>query len=318
MAQQLVTYGDIISSVLEKLGIQSSDALATSKIKRAINEVYLDEVVPFKRWMWLEKNIQVVHKATYSTGTAAVTADSTTITLSTAPTGLGSFLNYRFSVGNSSQVYTVSSHTANSTSLTLSTAYQEPTDATASFKIWRDRVDLPTNAKETVEIWHSQQSWPMHAVGPQGFRQLEAQDPKAEGFPTDYNTYDFFDPSTSGDDETESDRFRQVRIYPSINTQSVILNIDYIQDVEALEDLADEPLMPIGDRIVLFYGALAIGYSAIARNENMHDRFWAKFQAKLARMAGDRDEGQDTPKLSPTSRYMNSIRNVGLRRRRWW
>ncbi len=315
MAQQLVTYGDIWASVLEKLGIQSTDTLATNKIKRAINEIYLDEVVPFKRWTWLQKAIQVIHKAAFITGTVAVTQDSTTITLTDAPTGLGSFAGYQFSVAGSDQVYVVATHVANATTLTLTTAYQEDDDAATIFKIWRDRFDLPINAKEVVEVWHKEQNKPLNPLGPQGFRQLEAQDPKPEGAPTDFNTYDFVDPSTSGDDETESDRFRQTRIYPAINNKNLILNVDYIQEVEPLEDSIDEPMMPIGDRIVLFYGALAVGYSAIARDEDMHDRYWMKFQQKLARMSGDRDSGQDTPHLRPNPRYVNSIRNSGLRRR---
>lgn len=315
MAQQLITYSDIISSVLEKLGIQSSDTLASGKIKRTINEVYLDEVVPFKRWTWLQKSIQVVHKAAFAPGTASVTEASATVTLSTAPTGLGSFAGYQFSVESSGQVYIVSTHTANATTLVLTTAFQEDTDAAATFKVWRDRFDLPINAKEVVEIWHKEQNKPLNPLGPQGFRQLEAQDPKPEGAPTDFNTWDFFDPSTTGDDETESDRYRQTRIYPAINNKNLILNVDYIQEVDPLEDNTDEPLMPVGDRIVLFYGALAIGYSALARDEDMHDRYWMKFQQKLARMAGDRDSGQDTPHLRPNPRYINSIRNSGLRRR---
>lgn len=315
MAQQLITYSDIISSVLEKLGIQSSDTLASGKIKRTINEIYLDEVVPFKRWTWLQKSIQVIHKAAFDTGTATVTEASTTVTLTDAPTGLGSFAGYQFSVGSSGQVYNVSTHTANATTLVLTTAFQEDTDAAATFKVWRDRFDLPTNAKEVVEIWHKEQNKPLNPIGPKDFRALEAQDPKPEGAPTDFNTWDYFDPSTTGDDETESDRYRQTRIYPSINNKNMLLNVDYIQEVDPLEDNADEPLMPVGDRIVLFYGALAMGYSALARDEDMHDRYWMKFQQKLARMAGDRDSGQDTPHLRPNPRYINSIRNSGLRRR---
>ncbi len=315
MAQQLTTYGDIISSVLEKLGIQTSDTLATGKIKRAINEIYLDEVVPFKRWTWLQKTLQVIHKSAFITGTAAVTQESITVSLTDAPTGLGSFKGYQFSVADSDQVYTIATHVANATTFTITTAYQEDSNAATVFKVWRDRFDLPTNAKEVVEVWHKEQNKPLNPLGPQGFRQLEAQDPKPEGAPTDFNTYDFVDPSTTGDDETESDRYRQTRIYPAINNKNLILNVDYIQEVDPLEDSSDEPLMPIGDRIVLFYGALAIGYSAIARDEDMHDRYWMKFQAKLGRMSGDRDSGQDTPRLRPNPRYINNIRNSGLRRR---
>ncbi len=318
MAQQLITYGDITSSILEKLGIQPTDALANSRVKRAINEVYLDEIIPFKPWIWLEKTLQVVHQPAFISGTCSVTQGSATVTLTTAPSGLGSFVNYRFALAASdtAQVYTVATHVANATTFTLTTAYQEPSNATAPPQIWRDRFDLPTEARETTTIWHVGQLKPLNPIGPKEFREREALSPTAQGFPTDYNTWEFFDPTVSGDLETNANRFRQTRIWPSINEtqQAIILNVDYVEDASALEDPTDEPLIPVGDRIVLFYGALALSYSMIARDEDMHDRYWMKFQQKLARMAANRDEGQDTPRLSPKSSYINNIRRAGLGR----
>lgn len=315
MSVQLLSFLDITDSIREALGIQASDTSAVNKIKRLVNMVYLDEVVPFKRWQWLEKSIQVVHVPYFNVGTCSVTPLSTTVTLGTAPNvSLGSFKNYRFSVDGSNQVYTVAAHVAASTTLTLTSAFQEPLNATASFKIWRDRFDLPNDAKETIEIWHSEFPQPLTAVGSQGFRALEAGNPKAEGVPLRYNTWDFFNPDDPAA-EVDADRYRQTRIYPSISTIPVTLNVDYTCNVVELVDDADEPLMPRGDRIVLYYGAAALGWSVLNRNEEMHDKWQAKYQAKLARMAGERDDGFDTPSLTPTSGYVNTIRNAGLKRR---
>ncbi len=320
MAEVLVTYGDIISSIREKLGVQSTDTLATNKIRRMVNEYYLDEVVPFKNWMWLQKTTQIVHSATYETGTVDVTPLSTTATLSTAPTGLN-FTGRSFSVNGSDQIYKVSAHTTSSTTVTISPAFQEDNDNAAAFKIWRGDINLPTEAKETVDVWHINFPKPLDGLGPQKFREKTTLEPKAEGFPLCYNTYDYFDPSTSGDDETESDRYRVVRIHPAINTENCLLNVDYIQEADPLDDLTDEPLMPIGDRVVLFYGALANAYSVINRNEEMHDRYMIKAERKLARMAGNREEGQDVPRLSPSKKYINNIRRARpgrARRTRGW
>lgn len=314
----LTDFGDIITSVRQKLGIQPTDALATTKIKAIINEVYLDEVAPFARWWWLKKNIQVVHKSAYITGTVNVIQGSASITLSSSPSvGLGSFAGYRFSIAGSTQLYTVDTHVAGSASVVLTTAYQETTANASTYKIWRDRFNLPAEAKETIEVWHNQQGRPLDPVGQQAFREKEAFDPKPEGAPVCYSTSDYFDPSV-GDDEFESDRFRQVQVYPSINTSNVILNVDYQQEVVELSDDADEPLMPIEDRICLLYGALAIAYSSLARDEDMHDRYESRFQRKLARMAGDKDEGRDNPVLSPSSKYINSIRRSRVSRPRSW
>jgi hypothetical protein len=315
MAQRMQTFKDIVDAISEDIGVQSTDTVARNKIKRFVNMVYIDEVVAFKRWDWLKKTTQIIHNEYYNVGTISVTPDSTTITFSTAPNvSEGSFKGYRFSLDGQNQVYTISAHTAGSTSATLTSAYKEDLNATANYKVWRDRVDLPTDAKETVEIWHAQQRAPLNAVGSQGFRKYEAASPKAEGYPQTYHTSDFYDPS-AGDDETESDRYRQTLIWPSITTTPVTLNIDYTQEVTELDDDTDEPLMPISDRIVLYYGGAAMAWSTIARNVEESQLRESKYQQKLARMAGEREDGMDTPSLAPRAGYLNNIRRSGLKRR---
>lgn len=315
MAKRLQTFLDIVDAISEDLGVQSTDTTARNKIKRMVNMVYVDEVVPFKRWPWLVKSTQIHHDEYYNTGTASVTPDSATVTLSVAPAAsIGSLIGYKFSVDGNSQIYTISAHTAESTTVTLSTDYKEDLDATANYKIWRDRIDLPTDAKETIEIWHAKRTSTLTAVGFQEFRKYEAASAKHEGYPSVYHTSDFYDPSPS-DDETESDRYRQTLIWPAITQYPITLNVDYIQDVSELDADEDEPLMPISDRIVLYYGASAMAWSIIGRNEEQSQLRRMSYEQKLARMAGEREDGMDTPSLSPKSDYLNSIRRSGLKRR---
>jgi hypothetical protein len=310
------TYGDIISAVMEAIGAQASDNTAKNKVKRFINMVYLDEVVPAKRWRWLEQQTSIVHKEYHSVGTMSVTPGSATITFGTAPNvSLGSFKGYRFAVEGFDEVYTISSHTAASTSATLTSPYQGTVNAVAVYKIWRDRVDLPTDAKETVGIQHSKRGTEVKALGWQEFRQAEIANPKQEGYPVYSNTTDFFDPSADSD-ELESDRYRQVRIWPSISLNPVTLNIDYIVEPTELEDDDDEPVLPIGDRIVIYDGALSHAWSKISRDEEMADKELAKFSAKMSRMMGEIEDGFDKPVVAPRGNYINNIRGSGLRRKR--
>jgi len=314
MAQELITFSDIQDAILEQLGIQQSDTIARNKIKRMINQIYLDEVVPFKNWMWLQKTFQITHNAYYATGTISTVNGSATITFSAAPTGFN-FTNFKFAVNDSNQVYTISAHTTSSTTATISSTFQEDTNATATYKVWRDRVDLPINIRETVDIWHKDLSVPLEGLGTKSFREREVIDPTLEGVPLIYNTYDYFDPTTTGDDETEADRYRQTRIYPAITSENIILNIDAIQDVTALDEDEDEPLMPITDRGVLYYGGLYLAARALARNEELSQLYQGDYQRKLSRMAGNREERPDQPMIAPNSRYYNAIRRSGLKRR---
>ena len=47
---ELRTFDDVIQAVREELKIQSTDTVSINRIKRNINSVYLDEVVPAEQW----------------------------------------------------------------------------------------------------------------------------------------------------------------------------------------------------------------------------------------------------------------------------
>lgn len=309
----LTDFQDIYTAVLEILGVQATDTTQLNRIKRDINMIYVHEVVPIKRWHWLTGNTRVVHAAYYGGGTVTVTPDSATVTLGTAPaTSLGSFAGYRFSVDGFDEVYEVSAHTAGATTLTLTSTYQGALNSAAAWKVWRDRVDLPTDAKETFEVWHDRRSTlsggNMKGVGRQEFRKIEGADRKAQDFPYYYSTTDFYDPST-GDAETESDRYRQMLIYPAVNNEPVTLNIDYIKQVAELELDADEPVMPIEDRIVLVYGAASRAFLRFGTNIEAAQQYQGLYEAKLARMMGNVEDSPDMPSITPKSRYLQKLRS---------
>lgn len=305
-------FSDIITAVRYELGIPVGDDTSIAKIKMAINMIYIDEVVPFKRWFWLLGNTKVVHKAYYASGTVSVTPNSTTATLSVAPVvSLGSFKNYYFSVDGFDEVYEISTHTTATTALTLSSAFQGSLNATSSFKIWTDRVALPTDCRETVEVWHNRRKGTMDGRGLQEFRQIVNDQPKAQDFPFYFNVMDYYDP-TEGTDETESDRYRIMRVYPSITDQPVTINIDHTKEISALVDDTDEPAMPLEDRVVLVYGALSREWRRL-RNEEAATYNQQLFSQKLARMAGKVEDGFDRPKIQVDRRYLSAKRGPRIR-----
>jgi len=319
MAQETKTFLDIQAACREALGIQVGDTNAVAKIKRAINRVYIDKVVPIARWYWLRKEADVVHAAKFTGAspdtTAIVTNGSTTVTLATAPAvGLGSFANFRFKTGGFDEEYEISAHTANTVTITLSSAYQGATNATAAITVWRDKVDLPTDARETIDVWHDRHKDPMEAKGPQELRVIRLNNKQREGFPIFYSTGDFFDP-TSGTPETEADRFRQVEIYPARNTKSVTIHVQYTQEAASLDLDADEPLMPIEDRDVLTDGALGILWNSLNRDVEQAQLSKIEFTNKLGAMAARVEDGFDSPTIAPTTRYVKSQRRITRRNR---
>lgn len=302
----LTDFADLVTAVRTELKIPSGDTAAINKIKLDINVIYLDEVVPFKRWLWLTRKTKHIHKAFYGAGTCSVTPNSVTVTLSTAPAAsIGSLAGYKFSTDGFSEVYTVSAHTAQSTTVTLTSAYQGPLSTASAFKFWKDTVVLPTTCREVIEATHSSMLEPMVGMGYKEFREFQTNNQKAVHYPTSYHVSDYTDPS--GGEQTESDRYRTMTIHPAITSQPLTIDIDYIVEPEWLTDDGDEPLLPIEDRIVLLYGALSRAW-ARERNEERAAANDALFQRKLARMAGKIEEGFDKPRITISSKWARSKR----------
>jgi len=313
MAYEVVDFLDIIDAIREDLKVQSGDTSTINKIKRVVNRVYLQEVIPFARWKWLEGSTRVIHKAKYNSGTCAATPNSATITLSTAPPAAqGSFAGKRFAVDGYNEIYIVESHVAESTTLTLSSNYTGNAVTTASFKIWTDTVALPTDCRETINVWHNFSTKPMEGIGLQKYRQITALNPRAESYPAFYYTGDFYDP-TPLTDELETDRYRQMYIHPSINRTDCTLQIDYVKEISPLVDDSDEPILPLEDRSVLVDGALARLWKSIASDNENAELSKRDYESKLARMAGKIEDSQDTAKVTPTSTYVRSMRAPKLR-----
>lgn len=305
MSYTLTDFQDIQDFIMEELKYQSTDTSSRNKIKRDINTVYLQEIVPFKRWYWLNGHTAVKHNNYYASGTASVTPTSASVTLSTAPTT--SKANQLFAVDAFTETYLISAHTINTTAVTLNTEYEGTLASAASFKIWNDTIALPTNFRESVEVYHEFANTPMIPLGLQEFRRMVARNPRQEGRPQYYTIYDYYDPS-SGDGESETDRYRVMKVWPSVCQYTTTIKLDYISDATALDSDGDEPLMPITDRVVIAYGALARAWSRAgdaqeaARNQALYDR-------KLSQMAGKVEDGSDKPQLVPQSEYVRNKRS---------
>lgn len=307
-AQDVKDFSDIVTRVMRALKIQSGDTETKTRIKQIVNELYLQEVVPFKSWIWLRGQTRVEHKAYYSSGTASVTPNSTTVTLSVAPsTASGSRANYFFAVDGYEEIYPISAHTAGSTTVTLATPYTGTLNATANFRIWTDRVALPTDCSEVFNAWTDFGNKTMEGKGWQELREIVLANQRLEERPNVYSVGDYYDP-TPLTGETEADRYRVMYVYPALYTQSTTIHIDYLVEPSALDADGDEPIIPKKDRIVLFYGAAARAWAEIARNEEMANRYEQYYQQKLGKMAGQIEEGFDTPKLQPDDRYFRGKR----------
>ena len=395
---ELKTFEDIYNAVAEELKVQTSDTTTLNRIKRDINIIYINEVLPADDWYWARKPSKRIQKAMINSGSVSVTNNSTSVTLSSAPTV--SYKGMLFASDNFEEVYEIKAHSANSTAITLDSPFQGTTNAATSYKIWENGIVLPVDCDEVYEVYHDHHGQPMESISNLQFTELVLNSPRRESRPRWYTVDEYSDPVTYGsisglpalstrasdgnvrtlvfasdvssyladgdrvmiqlageekyngevviedvstttvtyihpepleeaatadlnlevllkDQKEDNEQFRRLKVYPYLYNQNTTLKIDYIQKVQPLEDATDEPIIPLRDRVVLLYGALEKAWSRI-RNPEEALRNGQKYQNKLAKMAGNMQNGQDYPTMKVSSRYKTAKRaNFRRRYSRW-
>ncbi len=289
---KLSDYVDLYTAICEELKVPLTDGTTLSRIKRDINIIYLNHVIPFKprAWWWLEQKQDITTFIKIETGTVTVTADSTTITFSSAPAA--SVAGYYIKLAGFSDIIRISAHTAAATTATLEKAWCQATTSASAYKMWKDYISISSTIKDVVLVTHDKRSVPLDAVHNAMFTERRARAPETEGYPYLYNVYDF---DAAGD--------RQIRWYPSCSENRIMLHIEGRQEATALSADADEPMMPVEDRIVLFYGACSRAW-ARERNESEATKNWNLFMQKLAEMAGKSGDAPQITEISTDPDYL--------------
>lgn len=288
-AIQIIDFEDIYTAVMGLLKIQASDTVTLNRIKRDINACYAD-LVSRKPWWWNRSLVQLQTAKKQVTGTISVTEGSTSVTFSTAPTV--SLTDYKLSIGGFPEILTIASHSANSTSATLAVPYLGSTGTALSFKAYSDYVLLPTDCKETALVQHQHMNQPMIGVGLQDFRRIVATEPLREGPPLYYTTDDF-----------TAEGKRKLRFWPAISSSGITLDVDYTMNFVALDLDGDEPIMPVEDRIVLFYFGAAEAWSR-ERNPEESNRYLQKAEMKVTEMAGRVSDSIQQPQMTISAGYL--------------
>ena len=189
--RDLKNFGDIVAAVREELKVSSSETESIARIKRDVQTIYR-EVISYTRWWWLQETKTVVLPTPWKEGTARVITGSSEVTFSTPPGG--NRKGQYFSTNGTNQIYVIESHVPGSSTIKLSDKYIGPTNLAQPFKIWADKIALPTNCKETIEVRDMFSRKPLEVLGRQELLRLSNAQPKREGAPKYYHTSDFVDP----------------------------------------------------------------------------------------------------------------------------
>lgn len=108
--------------------------------------------------------------------------------------------------------------------------------------------------------------------------------------------------------------YKSLLVYPSLNSDDITVNVDYIQNPLELEDDTDEPLLPIEDREVLSFKALEYEWNR-QRNREAEADARGKAEDKIQEMWAKQADTLSRPNLSVDSQWAHNRRFPRGRRR---
>lgn len=313
-AEALIDFQDIYEAICKKVKIQLTDGETVSRIKQDINLIYINEVLPFKpmAWTWAHVKDEVLTQKKYSTGTVSMTVGSLNGTFSTAPAD--SMAGMLIKLTAYPEIYRIATHTAATTAFTLEETFIADNADNAEvftgqgFKIWQDRYLLNDEISEVIQVTTDKRSRPLDAYNKAQFDEYVTNNPQMEGIPAMYS------------DDEDDDGQKYIYLYPSCFEKPVRIKVRGVVKVTKLDSDGDEPIIPIQDRIVLYYGALSFAWER-ERNETESAKAWNLFQQKLGKMASRAGDAPQLTEMSVDHNYLANKRYkrwVGPQRRRRW
>lgn len=214
-----------------------------TNIKAWINAAY-KHVNGIFNWPWLLKPGIIQTVADITTGTVSINAGSTALTFSSGPAQ--SVANQYMIQFNSvsDDWYYIASHTAASTSATLSIAFNGTSNLSgATYVLRKVFYSLPSDLDRIVDVRQARTSVRLGAIDIRTFDQY-LPDPTATGDP--YNYY------LAGMDTSN---VWQIGLYP-IPTTAENIQLRYLKTPADLSSDSDTPVIPEKYHDILVYGAL--------------------------------------------------------------
>lgn len=228
-----MTFLEIRQRVAELMGLSSADTTADDnatmqdKLKAWVNNRY-KAICAKRSWNWLIQDSIVQTVLDITTGTVTATADSTTITFTSGPAA--SVTGYFIQFSDSDDWYEISSHTAASTSATLTTPYLGTTSSTLTYVLRKVYYLLPADTGKILNVsQHRVANTTLQYVSPQILDQyLPLRD--STGQPRFYTIAGI-----------NSDRQYKMEIFP---TASVRMNLN-VRRYEVVDEMTDDDDIPV-------------------------------------------------------------------------
>lgn len=236
-----MTFNDLKTRVANETGIDltTDDSLVGSWVNAAYKHI-----CGILNWPWLLKNSTIQTVADITTGTVSINSGSTALTFSSAPSvSVANQYMIQFTA-TSDDWYFITSHTASSTSATLSVPFVGSSNISgASYILRKVFYSLPSDLDRIVDIRQAVTDQKLCAVDIRTFDHY-LPDPSATAEPLYY--------SVAG---LDTSKYWQITLYP-IPTSILNLQLRYLQIPATLSSSSDTPFIPEKFHDVIVFKAL--------------------------------------------------------------
>lgn len=222
-------------------------------------------------WPWLMKHSTFQTTADITTGTVSVTAGSTTVTFSSAPTSsVANDYMIKFPT-TSDDWYYISSHTAASTTATMSVGFTGSSNISgASYILRRVFYSMASDVDRVDDMRQTITDRKLEPIDIRTFDRL-IPDPTFTGTPVYY--------SLLGVDSSNNWR---LALYPTPNA-TINMQLRYYQRITELSADSDSPVIPLKWQSALVFGALAMYGHDFIDDSRVKDAIM-RFQSALSEM----------------------------------
>lgn len=303
------TFSDIYGYVLRHTKTPGLDQVPLLAVKGYINTA-LDEIYSNYKWPFLFESRDIGVIAKYTTGTISVTSGSRTIT-GTGTSWSDSFVGRKISISGNRETFEIISYESAGgvDTIQMSAAYNGSTESGVTYTIYQDEYGLFPDLLEIDTIKHDFSQDVVQPISPNKMTDLEAYRRNLGGKAIYYTVVEdkpYDGPSMGemvmGYDFMGDEDSKTIRLYPGIPDAAYNLHIRYIRRPDPLVEDSDEPEMPIPNRIMVAYYAIAMMFSRDRNNETFA-QFNILYNQQLQKMKAHFFKTDDVPRLTMTRNY---------------
>jgi len=311
-----ITRADIREAVRRRGKVDPKDTFILDSIDDFVNQRYLSVSTEMKwRWLKLQREIKIHGK--YETGTVTVANDDRAIT--GAATSWTEDMKGRFiKIAGENTIFEILDINESTQVMNLSERVQRASGSGLAYTMFQPEYGLFPDLDYIDEVWHDHtpRNVGVEPIDFNEYTRLISLNQMDEG-KCDFYTREGFKDSEwveigqyiVGHDFIGCKSSYRISLFPPVADEDYILRISYVRKVDILESDGDEPLMPVNDRWVLVYGALADYYDMQGNETSM--AFWnQEFDKGLKRMMKDNRDTDEKLKFVVGDRWRKDGRRV--------